>query len=1149
VKTEFLYTPTVRRRWASKSFCSLAIFVLMMMASGSAQSLAQVPWSGVLRNAGGAPIADAKVTLSSERGKGEARTDTNGRFTMQVPEGSYRLTVAAKDAKASSGQPVDVKVNGPEALLTLAGRGELSVSTLTDHKEKSGTGGEELSSQAVSELPLNKRDFSTLLLLAAGTMTDANGATNFTAQFAINGQRGVEATFAMDGADVSDPEMGGATFSNFNVDAVEGIDSSSGWLPAEIGRGAAGFTNIHTRSGASGFHGSFFEFVRNSSFDARNYFDHPTPAYPGRIPPFRRNEFGFTNGGPVFVPHIYDGRKRSFYFVQYQGFRQVLGTTQVMPVPSADQRPAAGSSIVNDTLKFADGTTDTLAIPLPNLPTGSYGANTYATASKVVTNANQFSIRIDHKISSKDQFLARFNYNNLTGPTTNPDQTAIDPSFAVEYLDRQRNVLGSWTRTVSPRMTLESLISITRTTPGFPTPNHTDPGVKFADGLFEAFNSAAGSVMQAYGNLFHGRQTVSFVTGRHAIRAGVEARINRDTTYFGTSPNGEYGFGGGTAYATEAIASASGNHNINVGDPLPDTLSGFLSGSPFTYTVAVAPSFVSTGEHMGPAAINRENYAWWVQDTWKVTPRFTLDYGIRWDVYTPISERAGRTSRFSSLTGDQQYLINPQPGYHKQYDGWEPRIQASWQVTNNLTAHAGGSIMAVPPNIWQDNFLTGATPFAVYPRQVSSAENPLPYGFTITPAQVPTTYTPDGKDVFASGKTKDVPANTVMDVDRYERDMAALTDSPNIIPLTLQGIDPRFGNAWLYTWTAGLERKLGNMTANAAYVGTAAVRLPRWTSPNGYPGATEQFAPHTKFDSAGSIIGGFGTETAITGDSHSTYHALQTSLSGTVPHGGPGIQASYTWSKSIDTTSLVLGGVGATGAVASGLSQDPFDTHPEKGPSNFDITNGFGLSLAQDLHLESVNFLKPISRKLTDGWEMLSISSISSGAPFTVYSGIQQTGAGSMGVDRPDQIAKPHLSSGREDRKDYFGAGAENGSKYFSIPVGVPGGTGPNMGRFGTLGRNTFRGPAFYNFDFAFIKDTPFGRRASGAERMDLQFRTELFNLFNIVNMSTPANILGVAINTVDGVPKATITDNGFGKISKTAGTSRQIQFSLKLIY
>ena len=533
-----------------------------------------------------------------------------------------------------------------------------------------------------------------------------------------------------------------------------------------------------------------------------------------------------------------------------------------------------------------------------------------------------------------------------------------------------------------------------------------------------------------------------------------------------------------------------------------------------------------------------------------MTPRLTLDYGIRWDLYTPISERAHRTSSFSSATGNQEYLINPQPGYRTPKNGWQPRVQASWQVTDKLTAHAGAGIMIVQPNIWQDNFLTGATPFAIYPRRVSSAAAPLAYGFTISPSQVPTTYTPSGVNVFASGKTKDVPANTVMDVDRYEKDMAALTDTSTITPLQLQGINPNFGNAWLFTWTAGLERKFGNLTADAAYVGTAAQELPRFAYPNAYPGATEQFATHTQFDSAGNVIGGFGTETMITGDAHSTYHSLQTSLSGTVGHGGPGVQASYTWSKSIDTTSVVIGGTGSTGAVTSGLSQDPFDTHPEKAPSNFDVAHGFGLSLAQDLHLESVNFLRPVSRKFTDGWEMLSISSISSGLPFTVYSGIQQTGAGSIGVDRPDQIATPHLSTARANRIDYFGAGPNNGPSYFSIPVFVPGGTGPNQGRFGALGRNTFRGPAYYNFDFAFIKDTPFGRRKSGAERMDLQFRTELFNLFNIVTMGLPANILGVSTTTNNGVQSATIsTTNGFGEISRTAGNSRQIQFSLKVIY
>jgi len=578
-----------------------------------AQEQAAFGWHGLLRDSAGAPIADAKVKVTGAS-TAEGNTGADGSFALSALRGGqYRLAIIAKGKTAAYAQAITLAPDAPSVVITLSNRGEIEVA---EQQQTGATGGVALSSQAVSELPLNKRDFSSLLLLAAGTMTDSNGATNFTAQFAINGQRGVEATFAMDGADISDPEMGGATLSNFNVDAVEGIESSSGWMPADIGRGAAGFTNIHTRSGASGFHGSFFEFVRNSAFDARNFFDQP-----GRIPPFRRNEFGFTNGGPVYIPHLYDGRKRTFYFTEYQAFRQVLGTTQVMPVPSATQRPAGGSNIVSDTTTFADGSTDTLAVPvdpsiaailarypLPNLPTGSFGANTYATASKVTTHADQFSLRIDHKLSAKNQFFARFTMDNLTGPTTNPDQTAIDPAFAVEYLDRQRNVVGTLTTTFTPKLVLGSSLSITRSTPGFPTPDFTDPAVKFEDGLFEAFNSAGGSVMQAYGNLFQEQENISYSAGPHTLKAGFEIRENVDTTYFGIPPNGEYDFGGGTAYATEAIASASGTHNINVGDPLPDTLSGLLSGSPFAYIVAVAPPGISDGAHIGPAAINRSDY-------------------------------------------------------------------------------------------------------------------------------------------------------------------------------------------------------------------------------------------------------------------------------------------------------------------------------------------------------------------------------------------------------------------------------------------------------------------------------------------------------------------------------------------------------------
>lgn len=1109
---------------------AIAAFLLFAAAVSSQQPAKQV-WQGVLHNPAGAPIPRAKIRLTSKSAKAEAITGVDGHFQLPgLPPGQYQFTVDTNGSRIEYQQPIDLEIGTPAVSITLSEREEITVGNL---KRQTATGGEELSSQAVSELPLNKRDFSTLLLLAAGTMTDTNGATNFTQQFAINGQRGVEATFAMDGADISDPEMGGSTFSNFNVDAVETIDSSSGWMPAEIGRGAAGFTNIITRSGASGFHGSVFEFVRNSAFDARNYFDYATPAYPGRIPPFRRNEFGFTNGGPVFIPHVYDGRKRTFYFAQYQGFRQVLGTTQVMAVPTTAERQGI------DTVTYPDGSVDTLTVPvdpgiaavlarypLPNYTAGAFQNHTYATASKVATDADQFSLRIDHKFTPKDQFLARFNFDNLTGPTTNPDQTAIDPSFGIVYIDRQRNVVGTYTRTASPRLIFESSISITRSTPGFPTPNRTDPAVKFNDNLFEPFNAAAGSVMQAYGNLFQGRQNVAFTTTGHAFKTGFEVRVNRDTTYFGISPNGEYDFGGGTAYTATFVPSQSGKHNLNPGDPFPDTLSSLLAGSPFEYTVAVAPPYFSNGPHIGPAAISRNNFAAYFEDTWKATPRFTLSYGVRWELYQPITERARRTSGFVTVNGVQEFVVNPQPGYQTDWHAFEPRIQAAWQVTSKFSAHAGGGITLIPPNIWQDNFLTGSTPFAVYPRLLSASVAPIHYGFQITPAELPETYTPQGANIFASGSSNTVAPNTVMDVNRYEQDVAALTPGNGVSDLNLSAIDRSFDNATLYTWTAGLERKFGNLTADASYVGTASEKLPRVSFPNGYPGATPAFAPYTTFDSAGNVIGGFGVENIMTATAHSTYHALQTSLSGTMAHGGPGIQASYTWGKSLDDTSGVI--------AAQSFSQNPFDTQPEKGPSTFDVTNSFGLSVAQDLHLDSVQMLRPIDRKVTGGWELLSISGISSGLPFTVYSGLQQTGAGSYGADRPDQIAIPHLSTARAARQDYFGQGLNNAADYFSIPIHVPGGTGPNQGVFGTLGRNTFRGPAFYNYDFALIKSTPFGRRLSGAELVSLQFRAEFFNLFNIVTMGLPANILN---------------GSGFGEISKTAGNSRQIQFSLKLIY
>ncbi|MCU1313657.1 MAG: Oar protein, partial [Acidobacteriaceae bacterium] len=497
-----------------------------------------VVWEGTLEREEAKPAAGLALQLTGGGQSYRAICDAAGHFVFRgLQPGTYQLRVIEHGRTDVAAEPVVLSPRPASATLTLSREGVLSFAF--ERRKSAQSGGENLSSEKVSEIPLNKRDFSQLLLLAAGTSTDTNGASNYTQQFAINGQRGVEATFAMDGAESSDPELGGATFTNFNVDAVQEIQSSSGWMPAEIGRGGAGYTNIVTGSGTDGVHGSIFEFLRNSALDARNYFDHPSPANPGRIPPFRRNEFGFTNGGPVVLPHFYDGRGKTFYFGEYQGFRQVLGTTQVFPVPTAEQRAGLDTTAYpGDPLivPIDPAIASVLArFPLPNYPQGAYGPYTHATSSKVVTNANQFSVRMDHQRGS-NHFFGRVSFDNLTGPTTNPDQSVLDPTFGVQYVDRQRNLAFDYTRTATKRLVFDTMFSITRTTPSFVTANRTDPAVKFNDGFLESFNVAGGSVIAAFNNLFALRESVAYTTARHAFRFGGEVRLNRDTTYFGTSP-------------------------------------------------------------------------------------------------------------------------------------------------------------------------------------------------------------------------------------------------------------------------------------------------------------------------------------------------------------------------------------------------------------------------------------------------------------------------------------------------------------------------------------------------------------------------------------------------------------------------------------
>ncbi|HEY6339163.1 MAG TPA: TonB-dependent receptor [Candidatus Sulfotelmatobacter sp.] len=1137
-------------RIRARGLCLAAIFIV----SSIAYAFVGASWSGFLTDAAGNPVVGATVLLHPIFSTHDytATTASDGKFAFaELAAGSYRVSVhaAEKTWKAPAPLVIESAATLATALQLPAQGQELHVVAAAASAKASG--GEHLSSAEVSSLPLNERDFSKLLLLAAGTMTDANGAANFTQQFAVNGQRGTATVFAVDGFDTTDPEMGGATFSNFNVEGIQEVQSNSGVMPAEIGHGAASYTNVISKSGTNQVHGSVFEFVRNAAFDARNYFDHASLADNfRRIPPFARNEFGFANGGPVVLPHVYDGHDRTYYFGEYQGFRQVLGTTQVMPVPTADERNGIDTTTYpGDTLTVPlplnPGVAEILnGYPLPNEPAGPFGDRTYATSSKVDTRTDQFSVRVDHRISSKASFITRFSLNQVTGPLTNPDQTAINPSFGVQFFDHQRNAGVHYTRTISPHLTSDTSFGYIRSTPFFPTTNHTQPAIGFADGLLEDYNQPGGSIFGSYGNLFQFKQDMALTRGSHAFKWGVEIRANRDSTIFGTNPNGAYDFGAGPAYSPELITSASGTHNIQPGALLPDSLTGLLTATPYSYTIAAPASVTPAGDKFDEAGVRREAYNFYFQDAWKATPQLTLNYGLRYEVNSRIHEATKRTSGpfffgpegkpapYWDRTATQQVLINPQPPYDQDWNGWGPRLAADYAPGKHTVFHAGGAIATNLPNLWQDNFLTAAIPYIFAPYLSAQPGVPVPFQNTFVPVNLPTAYNIQGQPIFATGRTQDVPANTVIDLPRFQSDLAALTPGHQVQLLTIVGIAKNFGNGYVGSWTAGVDHDFGDFKFNASYVATAGIHLARVYWPNGYGGASPGFAPFTQF-SGNQAIGGFGPESLITSGSHSTYHALQTSLTKNSARTGLGLQASYTYSKSIDDTSAVLGGLfGTAGTVLQTVAQNPWDPSAEKAASTFDVTHVFTVSVIQLLPLDRVGFLRPLGQAFTRGWQVLNITTLNTGSPFTVFSGEQQTGAGLGGGDRPDLVTMPHLSTGRAVREDYFGLGANNPS-FFNIPVNVPGGTGPNQGRFGTLGRDTFRGPSFHDFDVAIVKDTPFGHRGR-AEFGNIEFRAEFFNVFNIVNFGLPSNI---------------VRGSGFGVISKTAGNSRQIQFSLKLIY
>jgi len=1015
--------------------------------------------SGVVQDPTGAVIAGAMITVRNVD-TGEVRnltSDAGGRYFAPVlPVGNYEVTAQQSGFQTEVRSGINLTV-GREEVINLALRvGQISDKvTITAEAPLVESTTSAMSSlvdeRTIRDLPLNGRSYDQLALLQPGVVTmgagQASSAFDFGegTRFSVTGSRPYANSFMLDGTDVNDHAggtPGGAAGTNLGVDGILEFKINTLVSPAEYGRSSGGVIAAVTRSGTNSLHGSVFGFLRNSALDSLGYFDESNHGGQDKVAPYRRGQFGGSLGGPI-------KKDKTFFFGTYEGLRLGSGTNQSAEVPTANT--LAGilpASIVKGTPSavYCLPNASTCTVPVspaikpyldlyqaPNQP-GQLdlgdGTGFWVASPLQVTDENYFMTRVDHEISEKTRIFVRYSFDKDSNVIPNVNGTAV-----ANELDQARRQYSTIQVSTILRPTLINALraGYNRTFQDFDDvitnpaaqklsfiPGQTLGTISFgSQGLSQNplnFIGVDNGAPRIYSyNLFQGGDDLTYIRGKHAIKIGVDVKRIQDNELASGNARGDYTF---------------------------LDIPGFLANTPIRFD---APPPNAADAYRG---LRETLFGVYVQDDIKLTPRFTLNLGLRYEALTNPAEVNGKMSDLLNIS-DPALTVLKDSYFSVGKKDFEPRAGFAWGLNGSGTTVLRAGFGMFHDHILPYAFATGASGMPPYFVTLSDLTGPVfPFDTNLTSGPAPPAQ-------FASWPT------SIKEPTKIQYN------------LTLQ------------------QQVMKNTVLEVAYIGSESHYLQR----NGEWNPATPISPGVfpaKFNAKNRINPDYASLTVYRWDANADYNAVQITLKHKTASGLQ-YQAFYTYSKSIDTKSTLAGGESRQ---EPNTVLDFLNPARDRALSAFDARNNFVLTATYPFPFK---FQQKFVGAILGGWTANGISTFRSGEPFTGRVGSNISANGDRWA--PD---RPNLNPGFSPNPT-SGVSAGCGKIAKGTPLGTPtlwydpcAFSRPTPGTYGNLGRNTITGPGYDEIDASIAKVF------KPSERINVQLRGEFFNLLNHANFYEP---------------------------------------------